>query len=94
MINKQFEAFSLAKQAAQLDFSSAIQGLLAGHAEELRELRAELSRKDRAFLMALALTEKGVRLDKDGAMIKAIADGLQGKPLCEIERRFLKKAAP
>lgn len=90
-MNNQQEAFNLAKQAAELDFSWALQGLISGHEAALQKMRDALTQKDVAFLMALALTEKGARLDKEGIMAKKIAEGLRGRPLCETERKFLKR---
>jgi len=86
------KAYSLAKEAAELDFTGAVQGLLAGHEEKMRRLHEAMSKKDMAFLMALALSEKGARIDKDGVMAKAIKEGLLAQPsLCEAERKFLER---
>ena len=86
------KAFILAKQAASIDFAGAMRGLLAGHAATLAEMRAAYAEKDRAFLMALALTEKGARLDPGGNMMKIIAGGLRGKALSPTEQRFVENA--
>lgn len=80
-------------KAAELDFSSAIQGLMAGHEAAMQKMRDALTQKDVAFLMALALTEKGARLDKEGIMVEKIAAGLRGQvSTCEVERNFIKTA--
>ena len=87
----QQEAFRLAKLSAELDFGYALQGLLAGHEAAMQKMRDALTQKDMAFLMALALSEKGARIDKDGIMAKRIIEGLQGKPLCQAERNFVER---
>lgn len=89
MIDRKMKAYALAKEAASVDFGGAISGLLAGHADELKRMQDEYAKKDVAFLMALALTEKGKRLDKEGTMRAAIVKGLEGVSLCDVEKRFI-----
>lgn len=91
-MNKETEAFALASRAAELHFESAMRGLIAGHNAALERMREELSQKDQAFLMALALGEKGARIDKDGVMVEKIAESLRGRSLCAVEKRFLERA--
>lgn len=91
-MDKEIKAFALAREAGELHFESAMRGLLAGHQAAMEKMREQLSLKDQAFLMALALGEKGARLDKDGVMLQKIADGLRGQPTCAIERRLIERA--
>lgn len=91
-MSQQQEAFQLAKRAAELDFDFALQGLMAGHQAAMQKMRDDLTQKDMAFLMALALTEKGARLDKDGIMASKIAEGIRGLPSqCKTESNFLER---
>lgn len=90
-LDPQREAFILARRAAELDFGYALQGLLAGHDAKLKQMSEALSKKDMAFLMALALSEKGARIDKDGVIAQKIIEGLRGLPTCETERKFIQR---
>ena len=88
-----FEAYSNAKEAAAMDFESALRGVLAAHFEQLETMREALAQKDMAFLMALSLTEKGKRLDRDGVMVSKISEGLRGQgSLAPVEQRFIDEA--
>jgi hypothetical protein len=89
MTDKRIKAYALAKEAAQIHFEGAMQGLMAGHAAALEEIQSKLASKDLAFLMALSLTEKGRRIDSDGIMVAKICEGLRGVALCETERKFI-----
>jgi hypothetical protein len=92
-VNQQQEAFHLARRAAELDFDFAMQGLLAGHQAAMQKMRDALTQKDVAFLMALALTERGARLDKSGIMASKIAEGLKSQvSLCKTESDFIARA--
>ena len=62
---------------------------MAGHESALENMRAKMAAKDMAFLMALALTEKGKRIDRDGIMAAKICEGLEGVSLCATEKKFL-----
>jgi small basic protein len=90
MTDDKLQAYSLAKEAAALDFGSAVQGLIAGHADKIKEMEKLVSKYDKSFLMALCLTEKGARLDKDGNMARIIADGLKASGNnSPVEKRFI-----
>lgn len=85
----QQKAYALALEAARIDFGAAMQGLLAGHAAEVKRAQEEVAQSDIAFLMALSLTEKGKRLDGDGVMAGKIIDRLKGRSLCLTEKKFV-----
>ena len=88
--NTRQKAFHLATEAAKLDFESALQGLMEGHKTAMDQMREALTKKDVAFLMALALTEKGARLDKEGIMEGKIAEGIRAIAFpCGAEKKFL-----
>ena len=78
-----------AQKAALIDFPSALEGLLRGHAISMRKMEERLAKKDMSFLMALTLTQKGAKLDKDGMIMEKIAEGIQGLPTCRVEADFL-----
>lgn len=86
-----FAIYNAARDLGKENFKVALQGLLAGHQDSLDEMKKILADKDMAFLMALSLTEKGKRLDKDGVMEQAIAKGLRGLSHCEIEKKFVER---
>jgi hypothetical protein len=88
------KAYSLALEAASLDFGAAMQGLLAGHAAIISQAKDEMTQSDMAFLMALSLTEKGKRLDGDGVMAGKIVDRLKGRSLCLTEEKFIAANQP
>ena len=85
-------AYAQAKAAAETDFASALQGLLAGHASEIERVNAERAKIDIAFLSALVLTGKGARLDPEGCLAKTICEGLKKRSgLSKVETDFLAK---
>lgn len=88
-MSAELQAYTLAAQAAELNFGGAVRGLLAGHAAAIQRLQDAYVEKDRAFLVALALTQKGVRLDPDGNMIRLIVEGLRGKVLSRVEQELV-----
>jgi hypothetical protein len=88
------KAYSLALEAASLDFGAAMQGLLAGHAAAIARAKDEVTKSDMAFLMALSLTEKGKRLDTGGVMAGRIVERLKGRSLCLIEDEFIAANQP
>ena len=88
------KAYSLALEAASLDFGAAMQGLLAGHDSAISRAKDEVTKSDMAFLMALSLTEKGKRLDGDGVMARKIVDRLKGRSLCLTEEKFIAANQP
>lgn len=83
------KAYTLALEAAAIDFESAMKGLLEGHRVYLNRIKDELGQSDMALLMALSLTEKGKRLDKDGVMASKIVDRISNINMCKTERRFV-----
>ena len=76
------------KTLAKADFEMAMSALMSAHAEALSDMQSRLVEKDMAFLMALSLTERGARLDKQGTMEKTIAKGIESTA-CEVEKRFM-----
>lgn len=83
------KAYELALEAASIDFGAALQGLLAGHKASMDRAKAELAESDMALLMALSLTEKGKRLDKEGVMASKIISRISSINVCETEKRFV-----
>ena len=65
---------------------------MAGHAAEIDRLKEAWAEKDRAFLMALVLTEEGARLDKEGGTLSAIAAGIKRGSASPVEKRVLDRA--
>lgn len=88
-MNDSQKAYALAIEAAALHFGAAMQGLLAGHSASLDRARAEVAESDMALLMALSLTEKGKRLDKDGVIASKIIERISGINMCETEKKFV-----
>jgi hypothetical protein len=88
-MNDSQKAYTLALEAASIDFGGALQGLLAGHKASMDRARAELAESDMALLMALSLTEKGKRLDKEGVMASKIISRISNINMCETEKRFV-----
>lgn len=91
MNHNEFKAYELGFQSAQIDFEAGLNGLLAGHKTVIEQLKQELADKDRAFLLAVALTKKGSRFDADGHMTGIILDAI-GKPRCIAEQDFVDNA--
>jgi hypothetical protein len=90
MMNKRDEAYQLGRRAAELDFSMALQGLMAGHAAAMETLRDLLSKKDAALLASLAISKKGSRIGADDGLAKTVRDGIgEGINLSPIERDFI-----
>lgn len=89
------KAYTLAQKAAEIDFSAALQGLMAGHAEQINALNRMLTRKDAALLASLALSKKGARLGADGVLAKVVCDGITSEANASpIEIEFLQTAHP
>lgn len=87
----EYEIYAAARELGEKNFRAAFNGLLEGQRVAMQELQEHCNKVDRAFLMALSLTEKGKRLDKDGIMSHAIAVGIDTVTGCEIEREFVNK---
>jgi len=86
------EAYVMARRAAKKNFEAALAGLLAGHREAIKEVEAYAAQKDRAFLIALSLTEKGARLDRDGFMAEKVVEAVCQDNMSLVERRFVERA--
>ena len=94
-MNKRDEAYQLGRRAAELDFSMALQGLMAGHAAAMETLRDLLSKKDAALLASLAISKKGSRIGADDGLAKTVRDGIgEGINLSPIERDFITRTSP
>ena len=84
------KAFSLASHAAQIDFHAAVMGLMQGHSAKIKQLEAELSRKDAALLASLALSRKGARSGANDELAAVVCKGLEGAETASpIEKAFL-----
>lgn len=89
MNDSQKKAYTRALEAASIDFGAALQGLLAGHKASMDQAKEKLAESDMALLMALSLTEKGKRLDKEGVMASKIISRISNINMCETEKRFV-----
>jgi len=92
MDKRHYDIMYLVAQLASENFEAAMAGLLSGHAKAIQKYRDDYSKIDRAFLMALSLSERGARLDKSGIMEKAIAEGIQQScGSSQIEKEFIER---
>jgi hypothetical protein len=95
MATDEMQAFRLAKEAAALDFNSAIQGVLAGHAQRQKADQERYAQLDFAFLSLLALSKKGAKVGADSALADIVRAQIQRHgPTCEAERDFLAANTP
>lgn len=84
------KAYLLARQAAEIDFSMALQGILAGNQKALSNLQELLVKKDAALLASLALSQKGARMGAGKGLAKTVCDGIDARGgLRRIEQEFL-----
>lgn len=91
--DEKVKAYAMAREAGRIDFEAALSGLMAGHKDAIEEMSKRLASKDRAFLIALSLSEKGARLDKDGFMAMKVAEEVCDESMAEVERKFLDRIA-
>lgn len=91
-MDKRTRAIIMASEAAQIDFEGALAGLLSGHRTAMDKIREDRAALDMSFLMALTLTEKGSRLDRDGMLARSIADGISRVSMSKVEKEFIARA--
>lgn len=88
--SKRQEAYIKAKEAAELDFASALNGLLAGNASQIERLQNEAQEARFAMTCAIGLASGSVRGDIRGVMIERVSKQI-GNPSCGYERDFIEK---